>query len=329
VLTACFACDRPFPAAKELEHLPVGRMVAFDAKRGRLWIVCRWCSHWSLVPMESRWEAVEELERRSASATRLTATDEISLLQLGSVRSVRVGAALPAEEAWWRYGPSLRGRHRRYAAISTVGGKVAAGASIAGMLGLMVVPGALELAAIKRAKVTKVPKAAGDFGAEVAVGFDRWFRYGRFAWSGNAECGHCGAALSHLRFRDRHVARLQGDGTVTVRCTRCRRSDPGHIIHQAEAEDLFRRCLAYSNVAGASPEELRAAVDVMEAGVGASSRYSGPLSFRFVPREELLALELVATEREEAVQLGWEVRDLEARWRSAEVVAAIIDGELT
>jgi hypothetical protein len=328
-VTACFACDRPFPANEELEWLSTGRVVAFDAARGRLWIVCGWCSNWTLVPLESRWEGVEELERRSSSAPRLAATDEISLLGIGSIRAVRVGEALPTEEAWWRFGPSLRGRNRRYSVISSVGGRVAAGASVAGMLALALVPGVVEIAAFKGAKVSEAPKAARGFGSEAAVDFDRWLRFGRYAWRGQAQCGKCGAVLRRLRYRDRYAAQVQPDGSVSVRCTRCRKSDPGHVINRAEAQDVIRRCLSYTNIAGATTGQLSSAVELIRGGMITAGAYIGPLSLRFLPRDEAIALELALTERAEAEKLGWEIRELEARWRSAEALAVIIDGELS
>lgn len=329
MVTACFACDRRFPANEELEWLSTGRVVAFDAARGRLWIICEWCSNWTLVPLESRWETVEELERRSFTASRLAATEEISLLGLGSMRAVRVGEALPAEEAWWRFGSSLRGRNRRYSVISSVGGRVAAGASVAGMIALAFVPGVMEIAAFKGAKVSKAPKAARGFGSEAAVDFDRWLRFGRYAWRGQATCAKCGAVLHRLRYRDRYAAQLQPDGSLSVRCARCRKGDPGHVINRPEAQDVVRRCLSYSNIAGATASQLNSAVDLIRGGKITPRSYVGPLSLRFLPRDEAIALELALTERAEAEDLGWEIREMEARWRSAEALAVIIDGELS
>jgi hypothetical protein len=314
IVKVCFACDRRFPANEELEWLSTGRVVAFDAARGRLWIICEWCSNWTLVPLESRWEAVEELERRSSEAPRLAATDEISLLGIGSIRAVRVGEALPAEEAWWRFGSSLRGRSRRYSVISSVGGSVAAGASVVGMLAFAFVP---------------APNAARGFGSEAAVDFDRWLRFGRYAWQGQAKCAKCGSVLHRLRYKDLYAAQVQPDGSVSVRCTRCRQSDPGHVIDRAEAQDVVRRCLSYTNIAGATTGQLSSAVDLIRCGKITAGAYIGPLSLRRLPREKAIALELTLTERAEAEKLGWELRDLEARWRSAEALAVIIDGELS
>ena len=50
-------CNRSLGENRVVEHFPVGRRLAFDAERGRLWVVCRKCERWNLSPMEERWEA--------------------------------------------------------------------------------------------------------------------------------------------------------------------------------------------------------------------------------------------------------------------------------
>lgn len=36
----------------------MGRRLAFDGAKGRLWVVCRKCKRWNLTPLEERWEAI-------------------------------------------------------------------------------------------------------------------------------------------------------------------------------------------------------------------------------------------------------------------------------
>ena len=55
----CMFCTRPLGTNEVIEHFPVGRRLAFDAERGRLWVVCRKFERWNLSPLEERWEAVE------------------------------------------------------------------------------------------------------------------------------------------------------------------------------------------------------------------------------------------------------------------------------
>ena len=59
----CIYCSADLGANQALESFPVGRRVAFDAERGRLWAVCGRCGRWNLAPIEERWEAVDEAER--------------------------------------------------------------------------------------------------------------------------------------------------------------------------------------------------------------------------------------------------------------------------
>ena len=59
----CIFCPADLGTNQALEAFPVGRSVAFDAHRGRLWAVCGKCGRWNLAPLEERWEAVEDAER--------------------------------------------------------------------------------------------------------------------------------------------------------------------------------------------------------------------------------------------------------------------------
>lgn len=64
----CLNRDRSLQGNTDLAHLPVGRRVAFDEETGRLWVICLHCRQWNLVPMELRWEALEECKRIAADA---------------------------------------------------------------------------------------------------------------------------------------------------------------------------------------------------------------------------------------------------------------------
>jgi len=80
----CLVCGSDFRPNDVLEHLGRGRRVAYDLLRGRLWQVCRSCKRWSLLPMESRWEALEELEKVVVDRARLLSrTDNVALLRAG------------------------------------------------------------------------------------------------------------------------------------------------------------------------------------------------------------------------------------------------------
>jgi hypothetical protein len=303
----------------------VGRRLAFDPDRGRLWIICGWCAHWSLVPMEERWEAVEELERRARGRSAvLGATDRISLLAIGNLEVVRVGPAPAREEAWWRYGKALRGRRLRYNVITRVGGTVATVAVTTAVTGFVVLMP--ELLLLKWRAFRAITGSAHKSGAEAAESFERRFRYGRVAWSGSAQCVSCGCRSIELTFRDRERALLYPDHTIRILCQRCRSAEGGHVIAGLEAEHLLRRLLAYENIAGADDRQLEAAVQLIRTGeIGTHDARS----LRRAPREVLIGLELLVSEQREARALGWDVADLQARWETAAALAQIIDWDLT
>ena len=52
---SCIFCSSALGANEAIETFPVGRQVAFDAWKGRLWVVCPVCARWNLAPIEERW----------------------------------------------------------------------------------------------------------------------------------------------------------------------------------------------------------------------------------------------------------------------------------
>ncbi len=58
--STCLFCHAALGRNEVIEPFPVGRRLAFDAARGRLWVVCQKCGRWNLTPVEERWEAIEE-----------------------------------------------------------------------------------------------------------------------------------------------------------------------------------------------------------------------------------------------------------------------------
>lgn len=139
--STCLFCHQSLGANEAIEHFPVGRRIAFDAHRGRLWVVCRRCEKWNLSPLEERWEAIEECER-SYRATRLrVATDQIGLAKLpDATELVRIGQPLRPEFAAWRYGDQF-GRRRRNMlmrvglGLGAVGGILVGGVAVGASLG--------------------------------------------------------------------------------------------------------------------------------------------------------------------------------------------------
>ncbi|HEX3926500.1 MAG TPA: hypothetical protein VHW65_00760 [Gemmatimonadales bacterium] len=104
----CLFCAKPLDTNDQLEWLPVGRRIAFDSARGRLWIVCRRCVKWNLVPFDQRLEAIDDCERLFRRTHTRFSTDNIGLAMVdGGLELIRIGPALRPEFAAWRYGNDL------------------------------------------------------------------------------------------------------------------------------------------------------------------------------------------------------------------------------
>jgi hypothetical protein len=105
-----------------VETLPVGRRVAFDLDRGRLWVVCTHCAKWNLVPFDSRLEAIDQCERLFRETRTRFSTDNIGLARhREGFEIIRIGLALRPEFAAWRYGGRFVGRRARSIVTSYLG----------------------------------------------------------------------------------------------------------------------------------------------------------------------------------------------------------------
>ena len=142
----CIYCHAPLGNNSVIETFPVGRRLAFDAAKGRLWAVCRKCERWNLTPLEERWEAVEDCERRFRAARKRVSTENIGLARLDEgLELVRIGQPLRPEFAAWRYGDQFGRRRRRAMVLGTSVG-VVTGAVFVGHLATGVVSfGAVQL----------------------------------------------------------------------------------------------------------------------------------------------------------------------------------------
>jgi len=327
MIQRCLVCATEFAENEELEQLPRGRRVAFDPGKGRLWAICRSCRRWSLIPIESRWEALEELERAATDRGRLLSeTDNIAMMRVGQLEVVRVGKAGLREESWWRYGRELTRRHA-HARKVTVATSVATGGLLAAGFwsgGLAMVGGWM------------LWQRAPDGLQEAA----RWLRFGSTAWKGSSTCERCGEAFTAVRFKERaSVIALPGERpdapTLSLRCPSCRAwgEEGGLRLEGDEAQRTLRRVLAYHHFAGATERRVQAASRLIEEAGSAGDltriliregRRIGDLQ-----RTGAIALEIAANEAREQRLMELELKELEAVWRREEELAEIIDGELT
>ena len=110
---SCLHCNRSLGANTEIAHLRVGRRLAFDTQRGRLWVICTHCGQWNLSPLEERWEALEECEDLARKAEAHSSGTTAALVQTASgLELLRVGGMNDADIANWRYGRRINARNR-------------------------------------------------------------------------------------------------------------------------------------------------------------------------------------------------------------------------
>ena len=135
MFSACIFCAKPLGANEALEAFPVGTRIAFDAARGRLWVVCRACERWNLSPLDERWEAVEQAERAYRDTRTRVATENIGLAKLrDGTTLVRIGTPLRPEFAAWRYGDQFGRRRTRALLVAGAGVAAVTAAAVGGIM---------------------------------------------------------------------------------------------------------------------------------------------------------------------------------------------------
>lgn len=106
--TSCLFCHLDLGANHAIPAFPVGRRLAYDPKKGRLWVICTRCGRWNLTPLDERWEAIDDAERLFRGTRLRMSTDNVGLARFrGGFELVRIGPALLPEIASWRYGTRL------------------------------------------------------------------------------------------------------------------------------------------------------------------------------------------------------------------------------
>lgn len=341
MFTSCAWCHTPFPANEAMEALPVGRRIAFDEAKGRLWIVCRRCERWNLAPIESRWEAIEACARAFRDTRLRASTDQVGLARLADgTELVRIGAPLPMEFAAWRYGDQFGRRRTRAVALGVVGvaavgaagaGAVALGASIAAFLPAFHLASLAHVIHSNRVLMRQAPVTDPDGGAVLPIGMPRLI-------AASEDEGGWGLDVPYrARLDDQHRP-LEGwwarnvNKSIAIGSVR---------LVGAPARQVLARYVPRLNRAGAPVARVRAAVDLIaESGSAENlprflarhrSRFTAQQTFgdsgelMALPAEVRLALEMAAHEEVERALLTGELAALEAQWRLAEEEAAIGD----
>lgn len=330
----CIFCHAPLGTNETLEHFPIGRRLAFDADRGRLWAVCGVCKQWNLTPLEERWEAIEEAERAFRGTPLRVSTANVALARLGDgTELIRIGTALRPELAAWRYGPRFATRYRRYVAVGAASISLSVGYLIAGpVLGLVAVGGAwglplnaLNLAMLvdrARRVVLRSADAKGTFVAtpiHLSTAQVVPLPDDPLGWGLNLAVQRIDAPLGSRKasfsYDDPRVL-VTGDAALAA----ARIALPS-VNQTGGGRDAVAGAVRVLESAG-SPEETfrRAAAATQRLGLDSKSSFLGRL-----PVETRIALEMAAHEEQERLAAEGELAELESAWRAAEEVAAIAD----
>jgi hypothetical protein len=251
--SSCIFCSAGLGRNEAIEHFPVGRSLAFDAGRGRLWATCPRCARWNLAPIEERWEAVESAEKLFRDSRMRVQSESIGLAKLpDGTRLIRVGEALAGELAAWRYGSQLVSRRNRY----YLGVGLAAGLGIAAAGGMWAV-GALG--------------AAGGF---VNMGRMVWERRlsGRLIHHLDAEQSPTGEPLGLRRWQLQGARLSYAAGGPVLDLPEGRLPEPGRekdaeawrlTIRGEAADAVLSRTMVLANRKGAGRKDVGAALDLL------------------------------------------------------------------
>ena len=307
-------CKQPLGANEVVEAFPVGRRLAFDAAKGRLWVVCRTCQRWNLTPLEERWEAVETCEKLFRGTRVRTSSENIGLARHAEgLELVRIGKPLRPEFAAWRYGDQFGRRWRRTILYTTGLGVATGGWALMGTVGSLV----------------------GILGMNTMIYADLWRTYRRSVRFRPSDgrlrrMNRLTALQTLIRPDDSEVGFLIGAGKGFVK---------SRETEWFAGEDALRAAnaiLPAVNSAGGSSKVVQLAVSEIESH-GHPERFvrqaaerwreyrlrgvSGRLAY--MPHK--LAFEMALHEEEERRALEGELWRLEQAWREAEEIAAIAD----
>src|SRR6266516_2992161 len=143
MFSRCAFCNAAFDGDGGPSGLGVGRRIAFDEWRGRLWVVCPRCSRWNLTPFDDRLERIEAVARAASNGRIAASTAQVALIRWERYDFVRVGRPPRVELAGWRYGQRLRARERERAkvvvplTVAAVGVVVALNVAAGGSFGFL------------------------------------------------------------------------------------------------------------------------------------------------------------------------------------------------
>jgi len=317
-----------------IELFPVGRRLAFDATKGRLWVVCRKCERWNLTPLEERWEAIEECERRFTSTRLRASTDNIGLAKLREgLELVRIGNALRPEIAAWRYGDQFGRRRTKHLLVT--------GAGIAALGGIIVL-----------GPMTGVIAGGGWGSWQIISNLHNAYQNRRVRARIRLPGSDAVMPVRKKQLEKVSVVRAGDDWGLRVPLSRSWARDtsnvdphPSVLFTGPEALRTAAKLLPAINEKGAKNDEVQHAVRLVAesadparlfgrfAGVPGETTtgsrrkvwMDGGHIIQSLPKEVRIALEMASHEEQERRALEGELALLEAAWREAEEVAQIAD----
>ena len=313
---SCMFCARPLGANEVIETFPVGRRLAFDAARGRLWVICTKCERWNLTPLEERWEAVEMCERIFRDTRVRVSTDNIGLARdPEGLTLVRIGEPLRPEFAAWRYGDQFGRRRRKQILYGAAGVALMGGIYVGGFATGIVTLGTLG--------VVNLPFQVAN-----------WWMRSRTVVKLHPD----GGDVIKLRRTNLVGTRIQPAVDEPGFKVEVRKRKKTTWFEGTEALRFAGAILPRMNEKGGTRETVQRAVDRIEAVghperflVDVASRnlyhakYGEPGYIGAMPKPTRLALEMALHEEQERRALEGELWLLERAWEEAEEIAEISD----
>ena len=307
----CAFCNGKLDGDGGPTNLGVGRRLAFDEWKGRLWVICPRCSRWNLAPLDDRLERIEALARAAGAGRVAAATDQVALIRWRGYDLIRVGKPRRLELATWRYGERLRARRQEQLkfvvpmTVAAVGLAVAVNVAAGGSVGVFVwntprLVKRIYVEMVGRRKIVLVEPPI---------------------------CERCGSVML---LRARHLERARVTTTaregmaLLLTCPSC--GAEGTMLTGADAQFALRRGLTFLNLARGGWQRAEDAARLVEAAGGPHQLIHDvarrELTLRSLAPDRRLALEMAVDERAE-------VEELERQWKEAEEIAEIADGMLS
>ncbi len=331
---SCLFCQGHVGQNEIVEHCPVGHRLAFDASKGRLWVVCPNCGGWNLTPLDDRWEAIEECERLFRKTSVRVCSENIGLAVIyGILELIRIGEPFRQELAIWRYADELKGRRRRafikvgartadrFGWMTGTGGLIGAGVAL-----LVGTPAAIGLGLLAGAGTEELWKELGPDRIERLLG--------RIVAKVRIN------TLDFSYVRSRHIPEMRVSEVSNDWRLEIAHSVGWEGFQAPQATHILGLMLPIANGFGASQSQVVDAVRELER-IGSAEGYIQRAAQRLknlgfgntgvgsYPVPIRLALEMAAHEETERQALQGQLKWLERRWRDAEEIAEIADNLFT